>query len=61
MLKTSIDDFAKIRRLSNLTASPDGSRAAVTVNTVNLEKNKYENNIWLDNGRQHGTPGHTQT
>lgn len=51
MLKTAIDDFAKIRRLSNLTASPDGSRAAVTVNTVNLEKNKYENNIWLyENG-----------
>ncbi len=47
MQKTAIDDFTRIRCLTDLTASPDGSKAAFTVKMASLEKNKYENNIWL--------------
>ena len=52
MKKVAIDDFAIIKRLSDLTVSPDGNKAAFTVNVANMDKNKYENNIWLyDNGK----------
>lgn len=52
MKKVAIDDFAIIKRLSDLTVSPDGQKAAFTVNVANMDKNKYENNIWLyDNGK----------
>ena len=47
MKKVAIDDFALIRRLSDLTVSPDGTKAALTVNVGNMEKNRYENSIWL--------------
>ena len=60
MKKVAIDDFARIRRLSDLTASPDGTRAAVTVNTANLDKNRYENSIWLyEDGRMRRLTGGT--
>ena len=47
MKKVEIDDFSRIRRLSDLTVSPDGKKAALTVNVGNMEKNRYENSIWL--------------
>ena len=60
MKKVAIDDFAAIKRLSDLTASPDGTRAALTVNAGNLEKNCYENSIWLyEDGRMRRLTGGT--
>ena len=58
MKKVAIDDFALIRRLSDLTVSPDGTKAALTVNVGNMEKNRYENSIWLyEEGRMRRLTG----
>ncbi len=60
MKTVAIDDFARIKRLSDLTVSPDGTRAALTVNSANLERNRYENQIWLyEEGRMRRLTGGT--
>lgn len=42
-----IDDFAKIRTIEELDISPDGERAAFTVKSMNLDKNRYDSDIYI--------------
>jgi Dipeptidyl aminopeptidases/acylaminoacyl-peptidases len=43
----TIDDLARIRTLSDPQISPDGSRIAVVVKTMDVEKNRYETHLHL--------------
>lgn len=50
-----LDDFLKYKFLSNITYSPNGKAAALTLSTCNYDSNLYNNNIWLyenDNFKQ---------
>ena len=48
MKKVAIDDFALIRRLSDLTVSPDGTKAALTVNVGNMESEEDDRLFYYD-------------
>ncbi len=47
MEHTKIDDFAAIRRISDVVPSPDGRKVAVTVNTASVEEDRYYNDVWI--------------
>ena len=47
MKKVAIDDFAVIRKLTDLTASPDGTRAVLTVTEGSVEENRYNTAVWV--------------
>ena len=47
MKKVEIDDFAKIRKLSDPVVSPSGKKLAVTVTEGDVEKNSYKSDIWV--------------
>ena len=66
---TTIDDLTAIRTPADPRISPDGSRIAYTVKTVDVEKNRYHTHIWVagtakdvDSPRQwtHGTESEDQ-
>lgn len=42
-----LNEFFNYRFLSNLTCSPNGTAAAVTVTTANPDDNGYDQNLWL--------------
>ena len=50
MKPLKLNEFFNYRFLSNLTWSPDGKAAAVTVTTANPEDNGYDQNLWLYRG-----------
>ena len=50
MQPLKLNEFFNYRFLSNLTWSPDGKAAAVTVTTANPEDNGYDQNLWLYRG-----------
>jgi len=43
----SVEELLKVRRVSDPRLSPDGSRVALVVTDVNLEKNTRASHIWL--------------
>ena len=43
----TIDDFMKIRLVSDPQAAPDGSRVACVVTRIDRDKNKYLSAIWM--------------
>ena len=45
--KVSIEDFASIKALGNLTLSPEGDKIAFTVKEGDLENNNYRTDIWV--------------
>ena len=48
----SVDEFTKLKFLSNITYAPDGSSACFVVSEANLKKNDYTSHIWmLKNGK----------
>ena len=47
MKKVEIDDFAKIRKLSDPVVSPSGRKLAVTVTEGDVENNTYKTDIWV--------------
>ena len=47
MKKVEIDDFAKIRKLSDPVVSPSGNKLAVTVTEGDVENNTYKTDIWV--------------
>ncbi len=52
MEKVKIDDFGKIKYLSDVTFSPNGKAAAFVVHGVDVKANKYTSAIWvLENGK----------
>ena len=51
MEKIKADDFTKIKFLSSLTYSPDGSKIAYVVTNVSEDKKKYESNLRLIVGK----------
>ncbi|WP_458863552.1 alpha/beta hydrolase family protein [Acidaminobacterium chupaoyuni] len=52
MNKITIEDFASVKFLSELTYSPDGKRAAFVVSQAHVKTNKYSYHIWLlENGK----------
>ena len=50
MKPLKLNEFFNYRFLSNLTWSPDGKAAAVTVTIANPEDNGYDQNLWLYRG-----------
>ena len=47
MKNLSVGDFAEIKRISDVALSPDGTKAAVTVISGSVEKDRYLSDIWL--------------
>ena len=47
MEKVSIGDFVKIRKLSSLTLSPSGKKAAFCVTSGDVGENRYRTDIWV--------------
>ncbi len=47
MKKVEIEDFAKIRKLSDPVVSPSGKKLALTVTEGDVEKNAYKTDIWV--------------
>jgi dipeptidyl aminopeptidase/acylaminoacyl peptidase len=43
----SVDDFAKLRSVSDPQASPDGNWIAYTVGTIDLDKDKRDSDLWM--------------
>jgi dipeptidyl aminopeptidase/acylaminoacyl peptidase len=43
----SLDDLAKLRRVSDPDLSPDGSRVAYEVHTTNPKEDRHETHIWM--------------
>ncbi|HLJ75060.1 MAG TPA: S9 family peptidase, partial [Thermoanaerobaculia bacterium] len=43
----TVDDFAKLRTVSDPQVSPDGKWIAYTVGTVDLEKDKRDSDLWM--------------
>lgn len=52
MQKITIDDFAAVKSLSEISYSPDGKRAAFVLAQPNVKENKYKSNIYLLEGGQ---------
>jgi len=44
---TTIDDLARLRQIGDPQISPDGTRIAFTLKTINLDKNRYETHVWI--------------
>ena len=47
MKKVEIEDFAKIKKLSDPVLSPSGKKLAVTVTEGDVEQNSYKTDIWV--------------
>ena len=47
MQKIQIDDFSYVKMLSQLSLSPEGTKAAFVVSQAQVKGNKYVSNIWL--------------
>ena len=47
MKKVEIDDFAKIRKLSDLNLSPSSKKAAFVVTEGDIDKNGYNTDIYI--------------
>ncbi len=47
MQKIQIDDFSCVKMLSQLSLSPEGTKAAFVVSQAQVKGNKYVSNIWL--------------
>jgi dipeptidyl aminopeptidase/acylaminoacyl peptidase len=47
MKKVEIDDFAKIRKLSDLNLSPSSKKAAFVVTEGDVDKNGYNTDIYV--------------
>ena len=47
MKKVEIEDFARIRKLSDPVISPSGRKLAVTVTEGDVDKNTYKSDIWV--------------
>src|SRR5579859_1854368 len=43
----AVDDFAKLRSVSDPQVSPDGNWIAYTVGTIDLEKDKRDSDLWM--------------
>ena len=43
----TVDDFAKLRSVSDPQVSPDGKWIAYTVGTIDLEKDKRDSDLWM--------------
>lgn len=52
----SLDDYIAIPRVEGLALSPDGTRAALTVATLDAEKTSYERAVWEVPSDGTGTP-----
>ena len=51
MQKIQVDDFMKVKYLSSLTYSPDGSKIAYVISNVSEDKKGYESNLRLIQGK----------
>ena len=47
----TIDDMVALKRVSQPTVSPDGSRVAYVVRRANWDENTFETEIWLADTR----------
>src|SRR5581483_5339928 len=43
----TVDDFAKLRSVSDPQVSPDGKWIAYTVGTIDAEKDKRDSDLWM--------------